>query len=73
MNELIERIICMDTAGNTYEVEIWQEQIRVGYEQASYQTIPGPQSMILSTGGKVNYVDAETFQVAQTGRLIKRV
>lgn len=72
MKKLISRIACKDDTGQTYVLEEWQEQIPAGHLDDPNATTPGMKQLILSTGGRVNYIDEDTFEIVQTDTIIRR-
>jgi hypothetical protein len=73
MQKLIDRIQCTDDDGTPYIVEKWQDQIPAGHMDDPNATIPGMNRLKLSSGGKVNFRDENTFEVVQTGVVLRRV
>ena len=70
--ELQRTIICIDDDGNNYEVEEWQEFIDAGHVQDPGARIPGIKELRLPDGRRVNFKEQSTFEIVDTGKIIRR-
>jgi hypothetical protein len=62
----------VDDEGNEYTVIEGQEVINAGTQENPNATVPGMKWARLAVGGNCNYVDADTYKVVSTGRIIRR-
>lgn len=70
--KLIERIQCQREDGSPAEVQIYQDFGPAGTMGNPQAQVAGMKECRLSDGTPVNYVDAQTFKVFDTGQLLKR-
>ena len=62
---LVDDFIAKSDSGTRYRVYIWQHE-----DDGS--TVPGRKEVRLATGERVNTIDDDTYEIAQTGVLIRR-
>lgn len=70
--DTIERFVATDSDGNRYQVIVQQEIIDASSLDDPHHEVRGMKSVYLSDGSRVNRIDADTFEVFQTGTIIKR-
>lgn len=70
--DTIERFPATDPDGNTYQIIVRQEIIGAASLDDPHAEVPGMKSVYLSDGSRVNRIDANTFEIIQTGTIIKR-
>lgn len=70
--DTIERFLASDSGGNVYQVIVRQEIIDAASSDDPHHEVPGMKSVYLSDGSQVNRIDANTFEIVQTGTIIKR-
>lgn len=73
MEKLIARHDCIAEDGTRHIIEEWQQQIRAGHQQDPHATIPGMKRLVTSRGMRVNYIDQATFEIVQTGQIVRKV
>lgn len=72
MEKLVDRFQAVDEDGNKYEIEIHQE-IRVVRHQHGSAEIPGGRRATTSTGLALRTRDGQTFQVVNTGQILRKI
>jgi len=72
MEKLIETFFARDGAGNEYEIEVWQNFIETR-SRAGTELLAGLKSIRTSCGLSVNHIDDETFNIVQTGQILRKV
>jgi hypothetical protein len=68
-----DSFIAVDDAGNHYTVHIRRSYISTGDLSNPHGRIEGLSSFHLATGGAVNKLDDETFEIVATGTVIRIV
>lgn len=72
MKKIIDKFQAVDENGSFVELVISQEMISVKHQTGS-DVLPGMKEVFTSTGLCVNRIDDETFQVVQTGQILRKV
>jgi hypothetical protein len=67
------RHVAQTDGGTRYVVLEFQEYLASRALDEETQWIPGMKEYRLESGGRVNYVDDDTFEIVTTGAIIKRV
>lgn len=71
---VIEEFFAEDDDGNDYEVEITQEFMERRHIASPFpEWVGGLKEARLDDGTPLNYIDADTYKVVTTGKIIKRV
>jgi len=64
---LADEFIAKSASGTRYRVYIWQHWVK-----GSNSALPGRKEVRLATGERAKRIDDDTYEIAQTGVLIKR-
>ena len=70
--KLIGKYVAQSDGGDRHVVLEYQEFIEVETKDGR-EFIPGMKEYHLETGGRVNWVDDDTFKIVQSGAILKRV
>lgn len=70
--DVIERFVAVDSDGNRSQVGMMQEIIAAPSLQDPNGEVQGLKMLALADGGRVNYIDDNTFKIVQTDTIIKR-
>ncbi len=74
MDRQIEVFTAADDAGTTFSVRVIQSFVDVTHSLSPQQEWkPGMKRYLLSDGRQVNAVDNECFEIASTGKRIRRL
>jgi len=70
---LLEEFDAQSDSGKIYAVQIWQEEIDASSMSSGRKKILGMKQAMLSDGSHVNVIDSETFEIVDTGEIIRKI
>ncbi len=73
MEKEISRVEARADNGTTYTVIEYQKIIETRLLSGQMSRASGTKRFALSNGGSVNYRDPETFEIVQTGEVIRKI
>lgn len=72
MKKEIDRFTATADSGKTYTIIIFQEYIPSGTLDSPHDMIEGLKSVLTSSGARVNRIDSDTYQIVQTGEIVRK-